>query len=116
MNPYFIINTLPLMRGAVAALEDGNFEAYDKAMWQAMWVDGENMGEVEVIGKVLKGAGLDPAAFAARNQEQSVKDGLIAATEEAVERGAFGAPTCFVGDEMFFGSDRMDYVERALAG
>jgi len=116
MNPYFIINTLPLMRGAVAALEDGNFEAYDVAMWQAMWVDGENMGEVEVIGKVLKGAGLDPAAFAARIQDQAVKDALIAGTEEAVKRGAFGAPTCFVGDEMFFGSDRMDYVERALAG
>lgn len=115
MNPYFIINTLPLMRGAIAAQADGNFEAYDKAMWQAMWVDGENMGEVEVIGKVLKAAGLDPAAFAARIQDQAVKDGLIAATEEAVERGAFGAPTCFVGDEMFFGSDRMDYVERALA-
>lgn len=115
MNPYFIINTLPLMRGAVAALEDGTFEAYDAAMWQAMWVDGENMGEVEVIGKVLTGAGLDPAAFAARIQVQAVKDALIAGTEEAAKRGAFGAPTCFVGDEMFFGSDRMDYVERALA-
>ena len=116
MNPYFIINTLTLMRGVVAAQADGTFEAYDKAMWQAMWVDGENMGEVEAIGKALAAAGLDPAAFAARIQEQSVKDGLIAATEEAVRRGAFGAPTCFVGDEMFFGSDRMDYVERALAG
>ncbi|HUT50675.1 MAG TPA: 2-hydroxychromene-2-carboxylate isomerase [Alphaproteobacteria bacterium] len=115
MNPYFIINTLPLMRGAMAALEDGNFEAYDAAMWQAMWVDGENMGEVEVIGKVLKGAGLDPAAFAARIQDQAVKDALIAGTEEAAKRGAFGAPTMFIGDEMFFGSDRMDYVERALA-
>jgi len=114
MNPYFIINTLPLMRGAIAAQADGNFDAYDKAMWRAMWVDGENMGEVEVIGKVLKSAGLDPTAFAARIQDQAVKDGLVAATEEAVKRGAFGAPTCFVGDEMFFGSDRMDYVERAL--
>lgn len=116
MNPYFIINTLPLMRGAVAAQEDGNFDTFDAAMWQAMWIDGKNMGEVEVIGDVLVSAGLDPAAFAARIQEQSVKDGLIANTEEAVKRGAFGAPTCFIGDEMFFGSDRMDYVERALVG
>jgi 2-hydroxychromene-2-carboxylate isomerase len=115
MNPYFVINSLPLMRGAVAAQADGNFEAYDAAMWQAMWVDGENMGEVEVIGKVLAAAGLDPAAFAERIQDPAVKATLIANTEEAVKRGAFGAPTCFVGEEIFFGSDRLDYVERALA-
>ena len=115
MNPYFIINTLSLMRGAVAAQADGTFETYDAAMWPAMWVDGENMGEPGTIAKVLAGAGLDPAAFAERIQDQAVKDGLIANTGEAVRRGAFGAPTVFVGEEMFFGSDRLDYVERALA-
>ncbi len=115
MNPYFIINSLPLMRGAVAAIEDGVFETYDAAIWQAMWVDGENLGEPEVIGKVLGGAGLDTAVFAERIQDPAVKQSLITATEEAVERGAFGAPTFFVGEEMFFGSDRMDYIERALA-
>ncbi len=114
MNPYFIINTLPLMRGAVAALEDGYFEAYDAAMWRAMWVDGENLGKPEIIGKVLAGADLDPTAFAERTQAPAVKQSLIVSTEEAVNRGAFGAPTFFVGKEMFFGSDRMDYIERAL--
>jgi len=114
MNPFFIINTLPLMRGAVAAMADGKFEAYDEAMWQAMWVNGDNMGEVEVIGKVLASAGLDPAVFAERIQDPAVKKALIDNTDEAVARGAFGAPTVFVGEEMFFGSDRLDYVERAL--
>ncbi|MHA1538006.1 MAG: 2-hydroxychromene-2-carboxylate isomerase [Alphaproteobacteria bacterium] len=115
MNPFFIINTLPLMRGAVAAQEDGAFDAYDAAMWQAMWVDEKNMGDPGIVGEVLAGAGLDPAHFAERIGEARVKQALIANTEAAVARGAFGAPTIFVGDEMFFGSDRMDYVERALA-
>ena len=114
MNPYFIINTLPLMRGVVAAQADGKFEAFDAAMWQAMWVEGENMGEPEVIGRVLTAAGLDPAKFAERIQDPGVKQGLIETTEEAVKRGAFGAPTSFVGEEMFFGSDRMETIERAL--
>jgi len=115
MNPFFIINTLPLMRGAVAAQEDGSFDAYDAAVWQAMWVDQKNMGDFDVIGEVLATAGLDPAHIATRIGEASVKQGLIDNTEAAVARGAFGAPTIFVGDEMFFGCDRMDYVERALA-
>ena len=114
MNPFFIINSMPLMRGAVAAIADGKFDAYDEAIWQAMWVNGENLGEPGVIGKVLAAAGLDPAVFAERIQDPAVKQGLIDTSEEAVARGAFGAPTFFVGEEMFFGSDRMDYVERAL--
>ena len=115
MNPYFIINSMPLMRGAIAVLQDGGFEAYDAAMWRAMWVDGEDLGDPNVIARVVSAAGIDATRFAERIQEPAVKQALIAATEEAVERGAFGAPTMFVEGEMFFGSDRMDYVERALA-
>ncbi len=114
MNPFFIINTLPIMRGAVAALEDGDFEAYDAAMWAAMWVDGKDMGDARVIGEVLTEAGLDPARTVERIGEPAVKQALIDNTEAAVARGVFGAPSLFVGDEMFFGCDRMDYVERAL--
>ena len=114
MNPFFIINTLPLMRGAVAAQADGTFEDYDAAMWRAMWVDGKDMGDASVIGEVLAGAGLDPAGLIARIGEAEVKQALIDNTEAAVARGAFGAPSLFVGDQMFFGCDRMDYVERAL--
>ncbi len=115
MNPFFIINTLPLMRGAVAAQEDGIFDAYDAAMWRAMWVDQKNMGDASVIGEVLAAAELDPARLVARIGEAEVKQALIDNTEAAVARGAFGAPSLFVGDEMFFGCDRMEYVERALA-
>ena len=115
MNPFFIINTLPLMRGAVAAQEDGDFDAYDAAMWRAMWVDQKDMGDASVIGEVLVAAGLDPARLVARIGEAVVKQTLIDNTEAAVARGAFGAPSFFVGDTMYFGCDRMDYVERALA-
>lgn len=115
MNPFFIINTLPLMRGAVAAIEDGDFDAYDAAMWAAMWVDEKDMGDAGVIGEVLAAAGLDPARMIERIGEAAVKQALIENTEAAVARGAFGAPSLFVGDQMFFGCDRMDYVERALA-
>lgn len=114
MNPFFIINTLPLMRGAVAAQADGTFDDYDAAMWRAMWVDGKDMGDAGVIGEVLAAAGLDPARLIARIGEAEIKQALIDNTEAAVARGAFGAPSIFVGDQMFFGCDRMDYVERAL--
>lgn len=116
MNPFFIINTLALMRGAVAAREDGCFPPYDAAMWRAMWVEGKNMGDPAVVGEVLVAAGLDPKWFEARTADPVIKQKLVEATNEAVERGAFGAPTFFVGDEMAFGSDRLDDVERALAG
>lgn len=115
MNPYFIINTLPLMRGAVAAEMEDRLEAYDAAVWPAMWIDGENMGDPETIAKVLVPAGFEVDWFMARTSDQAVKDKLIASTEEAVTRGAFGAPTFFVGETMFFGCDRFDYLAEALA-
>ena len=116
MNPFFPVNTLPLMRGAVVAQHDGFFAAYQKAMFRAMWVDEKDMNDPAVIGEVVSAAGIDVTSLLKRTGEQDIKDELKATTEEAVNRGAFGAPTFFVGDEMFFGQDRLEFVEAALSG
>lgn len=113
-NPFFPVNTLALMRGAAAAQIDGTFERYHPAVYKAMWVDGRNLNDMKEIAAVLAAAGLDPAKVGARIQDQDVKDRLKATTEEAVARGVFGAPTCFVDNMMFFGNDRLPFVEMAL--
>jgi 2-hydroxychromene-2-carboxylate isomerase len=113
-NPNFPINTLNLMRGAVAAENEGRLVPYSDAIFRAMWVDQRNMEDPVVIGTVLRAAGFDPAAMMAAIGTAQVKDRLRANTEEAVARGVFGAPTCFVGKEMFFGQDRLDFVEEEL--
>ena len=110
-NPHFPINTLNLMRGAVAADIDGRLIPYSDAIFRAIWADQRNMEDPIVIGGVLRDAGFDPAAMMAAIGRPEVKDGLRLTTEEAVKRGVFGAPTCFVGDAMFFGQDRLDFVE-----
>jgi len=115
-NPFFPVNTLALMRGAAAAQLDGAFEAYHPAMFKAMWVEGRNLNDMKEVAAVLTSAGLDAATFGNRIQAQDVKDRLKATTDEAVGRGVFGAPTCFVGDKMFFGNDRLPFVELALKG
>lgn len=115
MNPHFPINTLALMRGAVAAQEGGFLGAYADAVYQAMWVDRKNLGDPAVIGEVLTHAGLDAAQIIAATQRQEIKDKLKSNTQEAFERGAFGAPTFFVDGEMHFGQDRLDFVENALS-
>lgn len=115
-NPYFPVNTLALMRGAAAAEIDGLFERYHPAVYRATWVDGRNLNDMAEVASVLAAAGLDASHFARRLQEQDVKDRLKATTDEAVARGVFGAPTCFVGDMMFFGNDRLPFVELALKG
>lgn len=114
-NPHFPINTLMLMRGVVAYLDTPQFHDFLRAIFRAMWVDQRNMQQPEVIGEVLADAGFDPEQVLARCNDQAVKDRLKAITAEAVERGVFGAPTFFVGEEMFFGQDRLDWVDRALA-
>jgi 2-hydroxychromene-2-carboxylate isomerase len=115
-NPFFPVNTLALMRGAAAAQIDGIFERYHPAMYKAMWVDGRNLNDVEEVAAVLAEAGIDAQRFGNRIQEQDVKDRLKATTDEAVARGVFGAPTMFVDDMMFFGNDRLPFVEKALKG
>lgn len=113
-NPHFPVNTLGLMRGAAAAQEDGLLDAYSAAVFPAMWVEGRNMGEPAVLAEVLAAAGIDAARLLARAAEDEVKQALKRTTDEAVGRGVFGAPTFFVGSEMFFGQDRLDFVEEAL--
>ena len=114
-NPFFPIMTLGLMRGCLAAQRDGYFKTYADAVFTAMWVEEKNTGDLDVLREVLAAAGLDADALFAATQEPEIKQQLIDNTGEAVARGAFGAPTFFVGDEMFFGQDRLDFVEEALA-
>ncbi len=115
-NPFFPVNTLKLMRGAVVALEEGYLVPYTDAVFAGMWRDARDMGDEAVIAATLRAAGLDDARLLARITEDGVKQTLKAWTEAAVARGVFGAPTFFVGDEMFFGQDRLDFVEDALLG
>ncbi|MDH3993109.1 MAG: 2-hydroxychromene-2-carboxylate isomerase [Gammaproteobacteria bacterium] len=114
LNPHFPVNTLTLMRIAVGALEMDCFEAYVEATFNAMWVGAENMGDVEVVSHCLSSNGLDAQALLELSQQPEVKAALIAATEAAVERGCFGAPTLFMDGEMYFGQDRLDFVEETL--
>lgn len=115
MNPHFIINTMPVMRGVFWAQREGVFDAYDRAMYQAMWVDGVDLNNPDEIKRVVAEAGLDAEAMAEAIQQDEIKKALIDATGEAAGRGVFGAPTMFVDGEMHFGQDRLDWVEEALA-
>lgn len=115
-NPHFPINTLNLMRGALAAQPLDCFDTYLDAVYTAVWFDGKKMDEIDVIDQVLTDAGLDSQALLALSQDPEVKAELIAATEAAVERGVFGAPTMFMGDDMYFGQDRLDFIEQELQG
>ncbi|MEQ8259148.1 MAG: 2-hydroxychromene-2-carboxylate isomerase [Alcanivorax sp.] len=114
MNPHFPVNTLVAMRLATAAVDSDQRDTVLAALFEGLWLQEKNLADVDVLGRTLADAGLDPEDWAARAQEQAVKDRLKATTEEAVARGVFGAPTFFVGDEMFFGQDRLDFVEDAL--
>jgi 2-hydroxychromene-2-carboxylate isomerase len=113
-NPHFPINTLTLMRGAVGYLDTDKFQPYLKAIFEALWVHQQNLGRPEVLAEVLVAAGFDPAEFAALVSDEAVKQRLKATTEEAIERGVFGAPSFFVGQDMYFGQDRLDFVAEAL--
>jgi 2-hydroxychromene-2-carboxylate isomerase len=115
-NPFFPINTLMLMRGAVGLQmrDAAKMQPYVDAVYRAIWVDAKNMNDPATVAAVLTQAGFDAAALLALTQEPEVKDALKAATQEAVDRGAFGAPTFFVGSDMYWGQDRLDFVKEAL--
>jgi 2-hydroxychromene-2-carboxylate isomerase len=113
-NPFFPINTLQLMRGAIASEQLGCLEPYADTVYSAIWRDGKNMGDAEVVETVLVQAGLPVAELLALAQDPDVKSALVKATEAAAERGLFGVPTLFVDGEMFFGQDRLDFVEERL--
>ena len=113
-NPHFPINTITLMRGFIAAQEMGVVDQYVEANLSAMWEQGLNMGDPEVAAGVWQSAGLDAASLAEAIQTQPVKDALLQNTQQAADRGAFGVPTFFVGDEMFFGKERIIQIEQML--
>jgi 2-hydroxychromene-2-carboxylate isomerase len=112
-NPNFPVNTLLIMRGLVAARRMGVGDRYLEAVSAAMWEQGLKMDDPEVVREALSAAGLDAEALLAATQDPEVKAELMVNTEAAAARGAFGVPTFFVGDEMFFGKDRLDQVEEA---
>ncbi len=113
-SPHFPVNTLLAMRAAVAAELDGVMQPYVDAVFRAMWEEGRKMDDPDAARAALDEAGLDGTRLLARTQEQEVKDRLLRNTEHSVERGSFGAPTFFVGDEIFFGKDRLREVEAAI--
>ena len=115
-NPHFPINTLPLMRGATAVQmrRPADFLRYLDAIERAMWETPRNLGDPAVLAATLAEAGFDADELVALTSDPEVKARLVATTEEAVARGVFGAPTFFVGDAMFFGQDRLDFVREAL--
>jgi len=114
-NAHFPVNTLTVMRGAVAARHEGCFEHYVEVVFHNMWSEPKKMDEPEVIRAVLAGNGLDAGRLLARAQSPEVKQELLRNTEASVARGTFGAPTFFVGNEMFFGKDQLRDVEDAFA-
>ncbi len=115
MNPHFPVSTLLLMRGAIAAKQNGDLDIYVKTGLKAMWEDEENMSDPEVFSNIMTAAGLDGNALLAATQDPAIKAKLAENTDAAVARGVFGIPTFFAGDEMFFGKDRLDQVEAALS-
>ena len=115
MNPHFPINTTVLMRLAAALRDDPGYARYVDFAFDAMWHFPRNMGAPDEVVTMLTNAGFDAAATLALAETQPVKDALRATTDGAIERGVFGAPTFFVGDEMWFGQDRLDWVEAAVA-
>ena len=115
-NPHFPINTLTLMRGA-AGLQlraPEQFARYCEVVSKALWEEARNLGDPAVLAATLAAAGFDVEAFTELVGDPEVKAWLVATTEEAVARGVFGAPTFFVGEAMFFGQDRLDFVREAL--
>lgn len=113
-NTHFPVNTLPLMRGAVAYQSTQHFDLYVNAMFDAMWSHPRNLNDPAEVTHVLSDIGIEPDDFLARIERAEVKEKLKANTEGAVARGVFGAPTFFVDGAMFFGQDRLDFVEEHL--
>ncbi|MDH3664876.1 MAG: 2-hydroxychromene-2-carboxylate isomerase [Alphaproteobacteria bacterium] len=114
-NPYFIINTLPLMRGALWAANEGCLEGYNRTMFEACWAHARNLNHPAEIMAVLKEGGFDADAVASAIQTDEIKQALIQATQAAADSGVFGVPIMVVAGELHFGQDRLDWIEQALA-
>ena len=114
MNPHFPVNTVQIMRGAAAAEMDGGLAKYVDAVFRHMWEEGRKMDDPAIIGAALDEAGIEGSRVLARIQDQDVKDRLLSNTEGSVARGTFGSPTFYVGNEIFFGKDRLRDVEEEI--
>ena len=110
MNPVFPKNTLKALRLALVAQKNGVFETVHQDLFDAMWVHEKDLGDEDVLAGIVAKAGLAIDDI----EEVAIKDELKANTGEAIERGAFGAPTFFIGDQMFFGNDRFEFIEEAI--
>jgi 2-hydroxychromene-2-carboxylate isomerase len=108
------LKIIPPLRGAFVALERGETDAYIAAMFKGMWLEDENIGDAATFPRLIAKAGLDPAAYVAGIERADIKEALKASTQEAADRGAFGAPSFFVNGELFWGQDRLEFVEQAL--
>ena len=113
-NPFFPVNTLMLMRGAIAAQFEGVFEPYFRAAYHHMWVEPKKMDDPQVFREAFVSSGLDIDRIIARAQQDEVKKKLIENTSAAVARGSFGSPTFYVGEEIFFGKDKLREVEEEI--
>lgn len=113
-NPNFPVNTLQLMRGALAARQLGCFEPYVEAVFVAMWEQGLKMDDPAVVAATLGAAGLDAAALFEASQQAEVKARLLADTQAAFDRGAFGVPSFFVGDQLYFGKERLVDIAQSI--
>jgi 2-hydroxychromene-2-carboxylate isomerase len=113
-NPFFPVNTLLIMRGAIAAELEGVFARYVDEVFHHMWAEPKDMDDPDVVAAALKESGFDAAPLLARTQAPEVKDRLLKNTQDSVTRGTFGSPTFFVGDEIFFGKDRLRDVEEEI--
>ncbi len=114
MNPHFPVNTLMLMRAAVAAEAEGQLMPYAEAMFHFMWEEPRKLDDPAVLATTLTDAGLPAERLLTLAQDQGVKDRLVANTQDAFAHGAFGIPSFLVGEELFFGKDRLDDVEREI--
>jgi 2-hydroxychromene-2-carboxylate isomerase len=113
-NSHQPVKVVPSLRGAIVAQEQGCLGDYISAIFSAMWTKNLNIGDLTVLREILVGAGLDASNILAGIETPEVKAKLVANTQEAATRGAFGAPSFFVGDELYWGQDRLPFVEEAL--
>jgi 2-hydroxychromene-2-carboxylate isomerase len=114
MNPHFPVNTLTMMRGAIAAQSLGVYDRYIDTMFRSMWFEQKKMDDIDVWRGVVDAAGLDAAKLTELIQAPAVKEKLVSNTAQSVERGTFGSPTFFVGNDIYFGKDKLDDVAAAI--
>ena len=114
MNPKFPFNSVNLLRMLVSLDGDDQIRLIE-ALTPAIWEQGLDVGDAAAVAAVLTAAGFDAQALAAKTQDAAIKQALMDNTEKAVERGTFGIPTFFIGDEMFFGKERLGQIEEMLA-